>query len=95
MLKKIQMHSKHTLRMTENQDEGTELDEETREVLRLTKASYLSCLFTSANSCLRKYSDHLLFQVVTDFSPSCKSLKIQNYHWAFQLVHPWLQQLAC
>lgn len=62
------MHSKHTLRMTENQDEGTELDEETREVLRLTKASYLSCLFTSANSCLRKYSDHLLFQVVTDFS---------------------------
>lgn len=57
--KKIQLYAKHTLRTNENQGKGTELDEETREVLRLTKASYLSGLLTSANFCLGKYPGHL------------------------------------
>lgn len=89
------MHSKHILRMNENQGKGTELDEETREVLRLTKAFCLQAYSPVPTPAWGRTQIISSFQVVTDFSPSCKSLKIQNYHWAFQLVHPWLKQLAC
>lgn len=72
------MHSKHTVRMNEDQGKDIGLDGEPSEVLGLAKVFYLSGLFIRT-----------VFQVMINISPSCKSLKLQNHLQAFQLAHPW------